>query len=405
MVGTSGPFCAGPEYDRGWRSAREDGAELVDEHYYQSPEWFIANHHRYDNFPKGPKVFLGEYASKDNTWFNALAEASYMVGLERNARAVGMACYAPMLCNEEYCSWRPNMIWFNNHQLMHTPNYYVQKLFMEHQGSVLLAQELAGAGEPVKLSSFSDQLAGCLALSGHESTAEFWDIVITNLDTGERMERPESVLCIGNEEHPVSQIDWHNYSISLKAKETDGWKGFHIWFARRDVENKLCWQLGGWNNGDSLISEYVNGKDSVLTQRERHIEKERVYTLEIRVRGRRIETFVDGVKELETEVLPAMVEPLYAVSSRDGRRGDVIVKLVNLLPQKQPVTIELEGMTAAVGTAHIMDGYSRDARNVLGKPETVVPREEQLSFQSGSFEWIAEPDSVCILRLHEAEKM
>ena len=51
LIGTAGPFAAGGEYERGWRHAREDGADFVDEHYYMTPEWFLANHHRYDAFP------------------------------------------------------------------------------------------------------------------------------------------------------------------------------------------------------------------------------------------------------------------------------------------------------------------------------------------------------------------
>ena len=98
IIGTAGPFSAGSEYEKGWKCAKEYGSDLVDEHYYHTPEWFLANHHRYDNFrAQDPKVFLGEYASWGNTWYNALAEASFMLGLERNAKAVGLACYAPML--------------------------------------------------------------------------------------------------------------------------------------------------------------------------------------------------------------------------------------------------------------------------------------------------------------------
>ncbi|MFQ7549481.1 MAG: alpha-L-arabinofuranosidase C-terminal domain-containing protein [Blautia marasmi] len=44
----------------------------------------------------GPKVFLGEHASHDNTWFNALAEASFMWGNENAAHAVKLACHAPL---------------------------------------------------------------------------------------------------------------------------------------------------------------------------------------------------------------------------------------------------------------------------------------------------------------------
>ena len=140
-----------------------------------------------------------------------------------------------------------------------------------------------------------------------------------------------------------------------------------------------------------------------MTQKERHIEKDKIYALELRVRGRRIETFVNGEKELETEVLPAMAEPLYAVSGRDGKSGDVIVKLVNVLPKPRQITVELDGMTSAKGTAYIMSGHSKEARNVPGKPETVVPREKPVSFESGSFQWKMPPESLCILRLHEKQ--
>lgn len=402
VIGTSGPFCAGPAYERGWRSAHEDGAELVDEHYYQAPEWFIANHHRYDSFPAdGPKVFLGEYASKGNTWFDALAEASFMVSLERNARSVGMACYAPMLCNADYCNWQPDMLWFDNHQLMRTPNYYVQKLFMKHQGDVLLAQEMIGREKTVPLSPFAEHLTGGLTLSGDESVVEFSHIIITNLETGELREIPGTVLSKGSEEQFVCSVDWANYSISLRAKELEGWKGFQVCFARRDAENRFVWTLGGWDNSSSLFSEFTHGKDSVLTMKERHIEKGRSYRLEIRVQGRTIETFVDGEPETAAQSLPPLAEPLYAVSSRERKSGDMIVKLVNVLPRPQPVTLELEGMTAAAGTACIMSGYDRQAQNVLGEAETVVPREERIAFPAGTFEWQVPAESVCILRLHD----
>jgi hypothetical protein len=38
---------------------------LIDEHYYQRPEWFFSNVKRYDNYPRdGSKVFAGEYAAQ-----------------------------------------------------------------------------------------------------------------------------------------------------------------------------------------------------------------------------------------------------------------------------------------------------------------------------------------------------
>ena len=40
-----------------------------------------------------------------------------MTGLEKNVHAVGLACYAPMFANVDYVNWRPDMIWFDNHQV------------------------------------------------------------------------------------------------------------------------------------------------------------------------------------------------------------------------------------------------------------------------------------------------
>lgn len=109
-------------------TTQKNGSDLVDEHYYTSPEWMLANCHRYDNMPSdGPKVFLGEYASWGNTYYNALIEAAYMTGLENNAHAIGLVCYAPLLCNVDYINWQPDMIWFDNHRVYGSANYYVQK--------------------------------------------------------------------------------------------------------------------------------------------------------------------------------------------------------------------------------------------------------------------------------------
>ncbi len=36
-----------------------------DEHYYESPEWFLDNTHRFDKFDRSkPKIFVGEYGSR-----------------------------------------------------------------------------------------------------------------------------------------------------------------------------------------------------------------------------------------------------------------------------------------------------------------------------------------------------
>lgn len=85
IINTAGPFASGESYEAGWCSAKKYGSDLVDEHYYSAPEWFLANMHHYEDYDEnGPKVFLGEYASWGNTYYNALVEAAYMTHLERS---------------------------------------------------------------------------------------------------------------------------------------------------------------------------------------------------------------------------------------------------------------------------------------------------------------------------------
>jgi alpha-L-arabinofuranosidase len=120
-------------------------ADLIDEHYYRRPEWFLANADRYDSYPRnGSKIFAGEYAAQSdrvvsienrNNLRTAIAEAAFLTGLERNADLVNMASYAPLFARSDGWQWRPDLIWFDNLHAYGTPNYYVQKLFSNNKGT------------------------------------------------------------------------------------------------------------------------------------------------------------------------------------------------------------------------------------------------------------------------------
>jgi alpha-L-arabinofuranosidase len=135
VIGTVGPGQDGDDFIKGWKLANELKIPVVDEHYYVQPEWFMANLHRYDNYPgSSSKVYLGEYASWGNKMKNAIAEAAYLTGLERNGDVVNMASYAPLLAKKGFTQWTTDMIFFDNGHILLTPNYYVQKMFMTNQG-------------------------------------------------------------------------------------------------------------------------------------------------------------------------------------------------------------------------------------------------------------------------------
>jgi alpha-L-arabinofuranosidase len=143
VVGTAGPSPQGPDFDAGWELARELAVPLVDEHSYKSPRWFFQNVHRYDDYDRsGPRVYLGEYGSWGNTMLNALAEAAFMTGVERNGDVVALASYAPLLGKVGHSQWVPDLIYFDGSEVHKTLNYHVQALFSQTAGDLSHALEL-----------------------------------------------------------------------------------------------------------------------------------------------------------------------------------------------------------------------------------------------------------------------
>ncbi len=149
LVVSAGPAPSGEPFESMWSNWRELKADIVDEHYYMAPEWFLANSGRYDHYDRsGPKVFAGEYAAQTsgttkpdnrNNWKAAIAEAAFMTGLERNGDVVRMASYAPLLAHVDAWQWKPDAIWFDNLRSFGTPDYYVQSVFANNVGTRIVA--------------------------------------------------------------------------------------------------------------------------------------------------------------------------------------------------------------------------------------------------------------------------
>ncbi|MBL7817765.1 MAG: alpha-L-arabinofuranosidase [Saprospiraceae bacterium] len=128
---------------------RKMKADLIDEHYYRRPEWFLSNANRYDSYDRKSvsKVFAGEYAGQSvqtvdvnnkNNWRTAIAEAAFLTGLERNADVVNMASYAPLFAHIDGWQWTPNLIWVDNLRSYGTANYQVQKMFSTNKGTQVI---------------------------------------------------------------------------------------------------------------------------------------------------------------------------------------------------------------------------------------------------------------------------
>jgi alpha-N-arabinofuranosidase len=149
LVSGTGPFAEGDLFQSAEKALSLLKPEIVDEHYYKNPKWFLDHADRYDHYDRNRyKIFAGEYAAQSvatgspenkNDWQCALAEAAFMTGLERNADVVYMSSYAPLFAHINRWQWTPDLIWFDNLRSFGTANYEVQKLFSTHRGTHTLS--------------------------------------------------------------------------------------------------------------------------------------------------------------------------------------------------------------------------------------------------------------------------
>ena len=154
IIGSSGIMAKGQDYDEGHQIVKKSKTPIIDEHYYCSPEWYIANQDFYDNHDRnGPKVYLGEFAPqyksnkkrksstyvynmlnvRENNVYSSLSSAIYMMNLERNGDIVSMLSYAPLVCRNCY-ERQTFMILADNKGAYPTTEYYMQKLFSHNGG-------------------------------------------------------------------------------------------------------------------------------------------------------------------------------------------------------------------------------------------------------------------------------
>lgn len=154
IVGTAGPGShpGNPDFDNGWKIAEEIGLPILDEHYYEKHTYFETSR-QYDSYPRDrkTKVYLGEYASKDKKLRDALAEALYLIHVERNGDVVCMTSYAPLFAKKNATNWNPDLIYFDNERLFLTCSYYVQQMFGKSSGNYYYGDCVKFSGEKTNM--------------------------------------------------------------------------------------------------------------------------------------------------------------------------------------------------------------------------------------------------------------
>lgn len=416
IIGTSGTDDTGSHYHSLWEFSRENHLDAVDEHYYNDPEWFFENTHRYDNFDReGPTVFIGEYASWDDRLYNALAEAAYLTGVERNSDIIEFTCYAPLLSNVNHQQWHPDLIRFNNDQVVKTANYYVQQLYGVHKGDEYYPSVISY--EEGLLNDFQ-QLKGQTGVGTWNTQAEFAELTISNADdilfqdnfenadnwttqSGSFMVSNNSLIQSSAAEPALSlfnlPITEDNYTIKLKARKTGGNEGFLIPFALNGGDY-YWFNIAGWNNTQHAVEKIQGSAKSLVQARGGSIQNNQWYEITIAVNTGSAQCFIND--ELIFEV-SANTHLVYFSSIYDTASNDIILKLVNPTNNDLDTEIQLEGVSISPQARIISLQGQPDQRNSISNAQVIVPVESEVTLPGSTFTHLIPAHSFQVIRVQK----
>jgi alpha-N-arabinofuranosidase len=146
-------------------------ADVIDDHYYKRADEFYEFVHHYDKVDRnGPKIFVGEWATREGTptpnFGAALGDAAWMTSMERNSDLIVMASYAPLLVNVNPggMQWDTNLIGYDALNSYGSPSYYAQVMFSNHIGTEIVDSRSEGGGPRFFYSVTHDPVKGVLYL-------------------------------------------------------------------------------------------------------------------------------------------------------------------------------------------------------------------------------------------------
>jgi len=140
--------------------------DVLDEHFYMAAQETFTQAHHYDAADRsGPKIFVGEWATREGDptpdLEAALGDAAWLTGLERNSDLIIMASYAPLFVNVNpgAMQWAPDLIGYNALKSYGSPSYWTQVMFSSNLGTEIVPASLSNAPPRVFASATRDDKA------------------------------------------------------------------------------------------------------------------------------------------------------------------------------------------------------------------------------------------------------
>jgi len=399
--------------------------EILDEHFYRNPAWFFSNTRRYDAYPRdgGPEIYVGEYACnrevRGGQMIAALSEAAFMTGMERNSDVVTMTSFAPLLFNVNDQRWPVNMIGFDTDVSFGRSSYHVQKLFSVNRPDYNLPTTVSA--EPVTI----PPRHGLAGFATWETKAEFEFIRVEDgenkFDFDFSKRRPGNWPRYGGEWRVidgtlrqttmkkacmiiprVGPLSFGDCTVTARARKISGKEGFMVLFRARDNKNFHQWNIGGWGNKFHAIQCSGSGGKTIGKRAPGSIETGRWYDIKIEVKGNHIRCYLDG--ELihdEIDRINENSERFFAVSGRDEKAGETVIKVVNGSGKPHKTVLRINGAKKIKPRGRVITLSSQNPtdENSAENPKLIIPVESVFDGFGSEFEYTFKPWSFTILRV------
>lgn len=409
-------------------------APIVDEHYYNTAEFFAENTDYFDAYDRqGPKIFLGELSVVKGfvaQLYGALGEGAFLVGAERNQDIVQFISYAPLLENMNYSAWFPNLIRFNNRISFAIPAYYTWKMFGQNRGDMVVTsqQESDWLYRPMRgMASLMGKkviryrnakwngrdVNISHELMGHVEAQS--DSMLVQLPDAEQLAEAEAMWQVDKKSSFVifgeeNVTDGH-FDIDILLEE-DADITIGIYSSRIPKEMYISdethppkeWSIERvkpfrWHiqNGVSTVLEPEFDKNTPISEFHTSFSKAGEYHhFSYQADGQKMTMFIDG-NEVHTVAVPGFHSLASVVTDTEEK---VIIKAVNLAPIADEIEITLDCEVEEQYTAHVLSGEQTE-ENTPENPEQVHDITLELKGAAKNFIYHAPAYSVNILVLNK----
>jgi alpha-L-arabinofuranosidase len=204
------------------KSVRPD---VLDEHYYMSAEKSFSDADHYDKTDrKGPKIFVGEWATREGAptpnLQAALGDAAWMTGMERNSDIVIMASYAPLFVNVNPggMQWETDLIGYDALTSYSSPSYWAQVLFGNHVGNEVVGSTLSNAGPRIYTSVTRNEKERKLFIKVVNATSDVQSFGVTLEGVSSINKEAKLITLSGKSPNATNTITQPNAIVPIESR-------------------------------------------------------------------------------------------------------------------------------------------------------------------------------------------